>query len=1084
MKRVMFFLACMMAMAVMQAEAVNVSGTVKTSSLKTDEEVVLTGNTTIDVDADRWINKISGDYALTIQGSENLVISSKSHGISVSSLTIAANVTVQSSKDGLNIDKNIVIKKGMVTIDANKDGIYSRNGNITIESGSIMAESGTNCAAISAPVGDVTIKGGVVIIRGAKFGIITDAGSISLAGNITASAGGWALYAKKNITMGEGSLHASSCGGAMLASTGDIKISGDVTVKSTGDGACSMYAGGTVTITKGIIEADCSDNGCAIKAEGNITMKNCQVTADGAKSGIYSDKGSISVAAKVLSKGFWAMWAKQGITIEKPYKIMSPSGGTVSSTTIVGSNNQFVSYVEIGTPPLSGTVNIDKAKAAVGVSLYYILSGEVATLKQNGEKIIPQWQVSNDGENDWQNAAGESDGSYIVKTTDIGKFIRVRISAERYDGYIYSSPRQGEKSACNVAAVQASLEVNGTQIYLKNPKTNQEYLILTSKKNISALMETDWAKATTPTTTSSYALNSTPNTVNYVYTRVKETASAYAGTEVLLSYTYAGTNTYTQGIELTCKKISSTGSTSTLEKDYSGYYCKQGDVIQVTATPIPANATNFQGIYYSSWFSNEKGGTFYADYKCTQTLQSGESYKTVYFKTTKQANMVDVQAEFTKGYNDIAHDALQFNVGDANGRVLITDYHYYRAYLCKGETQTGIKLETYPPKATVYNMKAALTTSTGTAPIVTFQSNGTINIDATNATKGLYYYDLLQNDMKLTGPFSVQVTNYKIESISVTPETITADRGDEFELVAQLIPATSDDEISWQSNNTSIATVTSTGKVKISQTAAIAGTAVITASAGGKSATCNIKISGEKYNLYIDSKQVTTDNMKDVLGDGVFAFDGMSTLSIEGDHTSTKQMLTGSINGLVIDAKKDAELQSSAVVLNMTKNTAITGEGRLTMTRTSGVAIQMNYTSTLSIVGTHLIVNGGIAGEKSGSARLIIDDATIHVTSKESGVAAIGGFKGGIQLNDCKITKPVGAKIDMTTGTITDSEGNVAQEVMIEGLTSDLDRCYDCDNDFMTHKTMKRLRDGRLYIELPNGDVYDAQGQRVRSLKD
>ncbi|MBR1808025.1 MAG: Ig-like domain-containing protein [Paludibacteraceae bacterium] len=1051
-----------------KTQAVNISGNVNVSSIAADAELVLTGNTTLNMDADKYIRGIKGDYALTISGDKQLVINTGNHGIAVSSLTIAANINIDCSKDGLNTDNDILIKSGSVTIDAGKDAIYSRNGNITIQNGFIKAECGTNCAAIYAKAGNVKISSGTTIARGAKYGIIADVGSITLGGSVTATAAGWAVTAQKDISVLNGQTTAKSCGGAILSTQGSVNISADVDAASTGDGACGIYAKTGINISGGNVSASCSVNGSAILCgNGNVNITGGNVTTSGAKYGIGTDNGSINVSAKVSSKGCWAMASTNGIHIIPPYAILSPVGATAGKTISNPTNpNMPQSYVLIGIPPLSGTVTIDCTTATVGRFLRYKLGGMAYTLQQSGAVITPQWQISDNGESGWTNLTAESDGAYVVGSSDVGKFIRVRISSESCDGYIYSAVRQAQKSQCYVDVVSASLSVTDNKVYLNNPKTTQEYIIVTGKKAVSSLTESDWAKSVTPTSSSKMLLGGTANATNYVYTRVKETPNMLAGTDIPVSWVYAGTNTYLQGISLSCQGVS-----STLQSDSYYYYCKLGDVIRVTASPIPSNATNFQGIYYNKWFNNSKSGTFYANQACTEALQSGEYYKTVYFKPSVQRNNVDINAEFQKGYNDIAHDDVTVNVGDANGRFLITNING-KAYVCKGEKQSGLTVDVFPSKATVYGITTSLGSGTGTAPVITFASDGTYSVDATSATAGKYYFNVSQNGTKLIGSISVEVTNYNIEDIILQPSALTVNPGDEIELRPQLLPAQADDKITWSSSNYSVANVSADGKITVNANADIAATATITASVGGKSAKCVLTVAGEKYNLTIDGTQVTSRNMNDILSNSAFAFDGIRTLTVSSDYSTSSQLIVSQIEGLIVEVEKDATLTSDAVVLNVTKNTTITGQGTLTLSRNSGYALQINNNATLNVENAKLNVDGGITCGKAAKARLLIDASYVSAVSHD-GNPAIGNLLGGIELSDCQIVKPQNGKIDSATGSIVESNGTVATEVEIESTVTSV----ETPHRDVSPQARKILKDGNLYICFPDGRIYNAQGQ-------
>lgn len=84
-------------------------------------------------------------------------------------------------------------------------------------------------------------------------------------------------------------------------------------------------------------------------------------------------------------------------------------------------------------------------------------------------------------------------------------------------------------------------------------------------------------------------------------------------------------------------------------------------------------------------------------------------------------------------------------------------------------------------------------------------------------------------------------TQVEVSSVSLNTATIEMVEGETFTLVATVLPKDAEyDGVTWASSNASVASVNS-GTV----TAVKDGTATITASAGGKSATCNVKVSAK-----------------------------------------------------------------------------------------------------------------------------------------------------------------------------------------------------------------------------------------------
>lgn len=154
-------LMCAVIFNVQYVAATNVSGTTYASNLVANDNIVLTGNTVLFMNTDLTLTGISGDYTLEIQGSNTLTVNNPNgNAISVSSLnTISASLNITGSKDGLNVDQDITISGGSLVVHAGVDGVYSRNGSITMN-GTFNLTS-TNGRAIYARIGNVAITGDI-----------------------------------------------------------------------------------------------------------------------------------------------------------------------------------------------------------------------------------------------------------------------------------------------------------------------------------------------------------------------------------------------------------------------------------------------------------------------------------------------------------------------------------------------------------------------------------------------------------------------------------------------------------------------------------------------------------------------------------------------------------------------------------------------------------------------------------------------------------------------------------------------------------------------------------------------------------
>ena len=100
-----------------------------------------------------------------------------------------------------------------------------------------------------------------------------------------------------------------------------------------------------------------------------------------------------------------------------------------------------------------------------------------------------------------------------------------------------------------------------------------------------------------------------------------------------------------------------------------------------------------------------------------------------------------------------------------------------------------------------------------------------------------------------------QVTvKISISSINLSKTQLTLEKGSTETLTTTILPAdtTEDTTVTWTSSNVSVATVTSEGEV----TAVGRGTATITASCGGKTATCNITVNVPITSISLDKNSL------------------------------------------------------------------------------------------------------------------------------------------------------------------------------------------------------------------------------------
>ncbi len=1084
------------------SKVVNVSGIIDASTLEDNAELVLTGNTNLFMDVNKTLKCIRGDYTLTLSGGNILTLNNpEDYAINVLSITISAPLIVKSSivaisaKNDLTInntvnatstDTGIGTVNGTLTINADvtvttnsSAAILNRGlengGDIIINNGVIKATGGNSgrWAYGIAARGSITSQAGTIINATGGTGIYAEDGNIHLAGDVVSIAKGETgsgVYAEAGeVTLSTISI-SSSCVGISarngLTLNGDVEINSadtglgtvngtltinaDVTVTTNSSAAIlnrGLENGGDIIINNGVIKATGGNSGIwayGIAARGNLNIKSGEVVAKGGTAGLYAEDGAITIASPLI--------------------IASPWEGQISNDGhyVVDENNEVQTRVVIMTPPISGTITLASTPVP-GESLGISLSGNISL-----NELSCIWQISENNET-WKDIDGATEKVYVPKESELGKYLRVRAEAIGYSGYLYSPSRQITKRLCANSPVAPTLTNINDKVHLSNAKTTQEYIIFNYSKDVSTLTESDWNNAVTPDSeVGFFEMNSTANSNHTVFTRVKETTSAWASESVAESRIYIGTSVYLQDIELNISK-----TVGYFQKFYNELNCKVGDVIRCDASPVPSDATNWYGISGSNWTVGNRNtgspyGEFYEDEECTIPINSTSNYETVYLKTLAEKNYLEVRIQTYNSSIGYKTRAVQFNVSYDGTFPPIEHLSGCSHTIAAGEKMTNLDVARRPLSASVYGVTTEVT-GEGTAPIVRFDFYEKMNIDATNATPGVYTYTPIQNGNPITtSTFTITVTdgNYNVESVILRDKYITADPGDRIELVAQLMPTNSKAEIEWHTTDENIAPVVD-GVVTIAADAPIGAEVYITALANGCYDNCKITVSGKEYDLYVASTQVTSRNSEDILGDGKFSFNNYNRLTINGDYTlntPVKLVENKGIDGLIIDVAGNStinqEVNVESNVFNFAANTVITGEGQLTI-NANAIGIGVNNGANLTIFDTNVTVNGmyPMTGNIGGNESLSIVSSNVEISAK--GSAAVDDFNGGISLVDCVIATPIGGEV--VDATIEDGKGNYARKVVIKSQVM----LYDDINNTVTLETYA-ARDKKTNAQLVN----------------
>ncbi len=969
---------------------------------------------------------ISAKNGLTLNGDVEINSANTGLGTVNGTLTINGDVTVTTNSSaailnrGLDNGGDIIINKGEIKATGGNSGIWAygiaARGNITSQAGTII--NATGGTGIYSEEGNIHLAGDVVSIAKGETGsgVYAEAGEVSLS-TISVSSSCVGISAKNGLTL-NGDVEINSANTGLGTVNGTLTINGDVTVTTNSSAAIlnrGLDNGGDIIINNGEIKATGGNSGIwayGIAARGNLNIKSGEVVAKGGTAGLYAEDGTITIASTLI--------------------IASPWEGQISTDGhyIVDENNEVQTRVVIMTPPISGTITLASTPVP-GESLGISLSGNISL-----NELSCIWQISENNET-WKDIDGATEKVYVPKESELGKNLRVRAEAIGYSGYLYSPSRQVTKRLCADVPVAPVLTNINDKVYLSNAKTTQEYIIFNYSKEISSLTESDWNNAVTPDSeVGFFELNSTTNANHTVFTRIKETASAWASESVAESRIYIGTSVYLQDIELNISK-----TVGFFQEFFNELNCKVGDVIRCDASPVPSDATNWYGISGSNWTVDNHNtgspyGEFYEDEECTIPISPTTNYETVFLKTLAEKNYLEVRILLYNSAIGYKTRAMQFNVS-YDGTFPPIDYLSGCSHtIAAGEKMTNLDVARRPLSASVYDVTTEVT-GEGTAPIVRFDFYEKMNIDATNATPGVYTYTPIQNGNPITtSTFTITVTdgNYNVESVILRDKYITADPGDRIELVVQLMPTNSKAEIEWHTTDENIAPVVD-GVVTIAPDAPIGAEVYITALANGCYDNCKITVSGKEYDLYVASTRVTSRNQDDILGDGIFSFNGVNKLTINGDYTlntPVRLVENKGIDGLVIEVAVNSTISQDVNVetnvFDFAANTIIKGEGQMTV-NANDIGFHVTNGATLTLDSINLVVNGQfpMTGDIGGDEKLNIISSRVEIHAL--GSAAVDDFGGGIILKDCIISEPEGGEV--VGATIEDGNGNYARNLLI-----------------------------------------------------
>lgn len=657
-------------------------------------------------------------------------------------------------------------------------------------------------------------------------------------------------------------------------------------------------------------------------------------------------------------------------------------------------------------------------------------------------RTVEWYRVNNSGN---MTKVGTGD-TYIPTAADVGYKLKAKLFYSSHQDAVYSNELPVVVKQNNNEPNRPTLQIStpsgsSTRYVYVSAYPTQEYIVMTTPKAVDALTEADWANAMSRSSIGLLQLcQANYDQVYYVYTRFKETATHAPGTQVLYSSISGGTSVNYTGISMTATPMNG----ATLIPDYLGYCCLKNTVVKLTLSPVPSNATNFNGVLGSgmsiskptgstgtSW--DNECGTLYADAACTQSLVSGQYYTTVYAKLKANrdndiygnVNIRAYLAGFTSDlYFQVANEDGTWDLWGLNMRA------YYTFHVTKGcsVTETIVPI---PAMADISNVTVEYAGYRGSLsnpipPTVTVNTQAktfTVSTyDATADDNGYYTFYFMDGDRNLAYT-NIYVDKRPVEGVIITPEEVTLDpEVGQLQLQAAIYPEYAEGDVVWASSKPNYLSVDENGLVTLLNNSETLGqTYYITAQVEDFIDTCAVHVGGERYNLWITGNRVTSLNKNDILGNGRVSYDnGKLTLKggTLGSTTYTDNIVIHStMPTLVIDVTQNTSVYSrhSVATILSTGNLVFTGAGTLTVENrnTSDQSIGLGAKNIIVRDGAHVnSARASVATAASNGLSVIGENSELRSVGRIASVLVKNLFIG-------VITEPAGAFWNFYRGYIT-----------------------------------------------------------------
>ena len=464
-----------------------------------------------------------------------------------------------------------------------------------------------------------------------------------------------------------------------------------------------------------------------------------------------------------------------------------------------------------------------------------------------------QWQRSTDSGSTWTNIDGADSSKYTPVAADMGENIRIRVvvTAKGYLGEIVGAPLTVNKAANNEYPEVIKLEAvqdeagNYTGFKIKNYDPDCEYVY-------SETSEPDWSENQIGSDT---VTGLTSDTTYYVFARFEETATHTAGSIVsrnsikLFGY-----------VPLQYVLLEGYDSGETI-------YIKEGESVTLKVSADPSNANSWKDITFKDDSNTTPSHIAISNKKIDANDENAASFpKHSITITGDSKGSANLKASYP-GQASNAYGTWPVVVYDdstvANALRLENVYTYADITLSEKDTaELPTDLPKLLPENSGYHLEWRIVQTgvgTGGALYKTSDDNielvdGKIKPKAAHATSPSTTLELVavkdnsttyKSFSSRTSRFNVTVTEaptIDLIDLIVVPKQVNLELNATYQLSAVKQPANAPGSLNWESSNTGVATVSSTGEV----TAVAKGEATITVSCdtktGTKSADCIVLV--------------------------------------------------------------------------------------------------------------------------------------------------------------------------------------------------------------------------------------------------